>query len=160
MDNYLEKICINLGLKLVFTNNKVTVLSAEAKDGMTIIRAHKLLKSCPPETAQAVIDYFTNAKKRETSEEIIRDYLISQGLSDNLKIKPGDISIVKEMEKNLPVETKESDGSMSLLGEYNISSMTIKNFWGDKLTQSKDHLLSPDSDDVLELDIVVKQEED
>jgi hypothetical protein len=59
MGDYLYRTCVNLGIKLIFTNNKILVLSAEKKNSITIIRAHKVFKNCPPNVSEAVVNYYT-----------------------------------------------------------------------------------------------------
>lgn len=154
MDNYLEKTCRNLGIKLIYTSNKITVLSAEKKDNFTVIRAHKLFKNCPFSVAEAIISYYTNETYKEKSKKVLIDYVSPHFPEVAFKIKPLEHSLKTDATQSTPFPI-ESGSNLDLLTEFTISSMTIKNLWGDEQNQS-DNLLSPSSSDILDLNIIVK----
>jgi hypothetical protein len=154
MKDYLEKTCENLGIKLIFTNNKVVVLSAEIKNNQPIIRAHKVFKGCPYEVALALISYYSSENHIAKNEQILREYLVNNLISDTFKIRPVDMSFKKGIEKGIPSESTNIDNNPSLV-EFCVSSMVVKDFWGKKLQNASDNSINPSCNDILELDIVV-----
>ena len=154
MDNYLYKICMNLGIKLILTNNKIQVLSGERKNNLTIIRAHKVFKNCPPNVAEAIVNYYSKGSNKEKNSQIIRDYLAPFFPNGLFKIKNLENSLIETTIRDVP-EDLDTNTSYSLLTEFDISSITVSNFWGNE--ESKlDNSLSPSSNDILDLDIIIK----
>lgn len=75
MSEYLEKKCMNLGLRLVYTYNKSTVLSAEINKEKPLLIADMLFKNCPDSVSQAIIGFFTDIKQKSSHEKVIRSFV-------------------------------------------------------------------------------------
>lgn len=154
MDNFLEKTCVNLGIKLVYTNNRITALSAEVKNGLPILRVHKLFKTCPPAVAQAVINYYKDLGRREDHEKVITDYLRKVSPENQFKLKPSDTMFINGLIENMPSNSSNEEADSSLV-EFSISSLTITDFWGNE-THQRHNSLTPSSNDILDVKITVK----
>lgn len=144
---------MNLGIKLVLTNNKIQVLSAERKNNLTIIRAHKVFKNCPSNVAEAIVNYYSKGSSKEKSSQIIRDYLAPFFPNGLFKIKNLENSLIETTIQDVP-EDLDINTSYSLLTEFDISSIKVSNFWG-KEESNVDNSLRPSSNDILDLDIIV-----
>lgn len=75
MSEYLEKKCENLGIRLVYTYNKTTVLSAEIHKEKPLLIADMLFKNCPDLVSQAIIGFFTDTKNKSSHEKIIKNFV-------------------------------------------------------------------------------------
>jgi hypothetical protein len=75
VSEYLERKCENLGIRLVYTYNKSTVLSAEINKGKPLLIADMLFKNCPDSISQAIIDFFTDIKHKSSHERIIKNFV-------------------------------------------------------------------------------------
>lgn len=154
MNDYLEKTCVNLGIKLLYTNNKITVLSADTKNDLPTIRAHKVFRGCPYEVALAIISYYSTEKNTAENEQLLKNYLQNKLSSCTFKIKPVDTSFRKSIEKSIPFKNTSSNSNTSLI-EFTISSMIVKDFQGNELQNASINSLKPSSNDILDLDIIV-----
>jgi hypothetical protein len=128
MSEYLEKKCENLGIRLVYTYNKSTVLSAEINKEKPLLIADMLFKNCSDSISQAIIGFFTDIKRKSSYEKIIKDFVedyfkpYSPG-----KIKHMDLSyLVKPIQSSYNnYKTKlEDDDSENDLED---TSYTVKN---------------------------------
>jgi hypothetical protein len=155
MDDYLEKTCVNLGIKLVYTSNKITVLSAEVKNGIPTFRVNKVFKKCPSVVAQAIVEYYTNPENKAKSEAVIVDYLNRRLISKEYKIKPFSLSLKDEIIRNLPHEYSTNINDPNLV-EFDITNMTVKDFWGKEENKKPGSSFMPLGNDLLELDIVIE----
>lgn len=153
MNDYLGKMCLHLGIKLIYTNNKVLVLSAQIKDNIPIIRAHKLFKSCPQSIAQSVIGYFTESEGRNIHEQVLEKYLKENYTSSSFRLKPLNLDFKKKVVENIPIEVDPKDDSTLI--ELDITAMTVKDFWGNEKKHDFNSPLVPDTDEVLELNIII-----
>lgn len=155
MEDYLEQLCINLGIKLVYTTNKITILSGEIKNNIPTIRVHRLLKNCPQDVAQAIVSFYTDLSNSDGFMKIIEDYSKEKFPSVNFKIRPSSeafrVLTVEKMPSNFSYNNEDSS-----LGEYSISYIQITNFQGRRTTVKAGDALSPLEDDLLELDVVVE----
>jgi hypothetical protein len=75
MSEYLEKKCMSLGIRLVYTYNKSTVLSAEINKEKPLLIADMMFKNCPDSVSQAIIGFFTDISRKSFHEKIIRDFV-------------------------------------------------------------------------------------
>jgi hypothetical protein len=154
MEDNLLKLCSDLGIKLIYTSNKVTVLSCSYKNHIPIIRAHKIFKNCTSSLAVAIIGYYTDSKTEEENLKVIEDYIKKNFLGKPFRIEPFDDTFKSICLKNIPV--KESNkNDLEKIAEYKISSMVQTDFYGNKLTIQPEQTLKPSGDDILELDIIV-----
>lgn len=154
MEDYLTRLSANLGIKLIYTSNKVTVLSCSYKDDIPIIRAHKIFKNCTNDLAIAIIGYYTDSSFEKENLKVIQEYVKKNFSSELFKIEPFDETFKSMCIKNIPVkEIPEND--LEKIAEYKISSMVQTNFYGNKLIIKPEETLKVSSDDVLELDITV-----
>lgn len=153
MDNYLKKICIGLGIDMIYTNNKVIVLSADVKNGVPILRAHKVFKGCSYKVAQAVVGYYTEVERRIVHKVVIEEYLKKYYKGNEFKLKK--FNLKEYITSNMLVEDKHDVNDTSL-EEFEVFYMTIKNFLGDEKKQEISSELSTTDNNLLELNIIVK----
>lgn len=154
MDDYLRKMCTTLGVKLIYTNNKFLVLTAEIKDNVPVIRAHKIFKHCPQSVAQSVINYFTDSEGRSIHEKVIEEYLKQNFSSDTFSIEPLNLDFKNKVAENMPFEIDVNDDSM--FKELDIADMIVKDVWGNEKKHDSNSPLVPDSNEILELDVIIK----
>lgn len=156
MKNYLEKLCINLGIKLIYVNNKVLLLSCDIKNSMPIIRVHKIFKSCTEEVAVAILGYYTDSAREQEYEKIIRLYIEGNYIVDSYKIKTP-----KELFKSFIIDMMPLKDNIKAksdyLVEFQISSMILIDESGLEKEVKPNDSLRPLEDDILEMDIVVSQ---
>lgn len=182
MNDYLEKTCVNLGIKLVFTYNKVTALSAEIRNGTPLLIADMIFKNCPNSVAQSVMSFYTDKNSKNYHEKVIKDYLSEQFKSSSTNIKHLDLSFLTKsneimnmdmdmgMDYNINIDMDNSDTNNvdindidinnidindPALIELNISSINSKDFRGYTKQYKSNTTLKPLRDDELELNIVV-----
>ncbi|MDF2951937.1 MAG: hypothetical protein K0S18_1520 [Anaerocolumna sp.] len=154
MYDNLKKLCNNLGIKLIYTSNKVIVLSAHVKNGIPYIRANKIFRYCSKAIAQNVIDYFITLEGKEIKEKVIETFIIKKLKQDKIKIKASDNSFKMAVDHNLPKSINKNQ--TKVLTEFTIENIIVKDFSGNEKTNSKDSILTPKDDDLLELDILIK----
>lgn len=155
MKGYLEDLCFNLGIELVYMNNKNIFLSAGVKNNTPIIRVHQSFKQCPLKVANAILGYYTKDKDREENLNIINQYLKDILLIKNFKIKESSGLFKKAAIESMPSEIYE-DEKGSFLKEYNISSIDARDFYGNRIKINRDKYINPSENDVLELNITVE----
>lgn len=153
MDNYLKTICTNLGIMLIYNSNKIKVLSAEIKNNIPLIRAHKIFRSCPYTVAKAAINYYIDTENRKKYEKILLEYLNKQINSNLFKIIPLDLDFKSKIVQTLPV-IDTIDNNTSLI-EFDIVCMSVKDFWGNEKKYDYNEKITPKNDDFLELNIVI-----
>lgn len=154
MEDYLTRLSVNLGIKLIYTSNKVTVLSCSHKDDIPIIRAHKIFKNCTNDLAIAIIGYYTDSSFEKENLKVIQEYVKENFSGELFKIEPFDEAFKSMCIKNIPVkETHENN--LEKIAEYKVSSMVQTDFYGNKLTIQPEGTLKLSNDDILELDITV-----
>lgn len=180
MNEYLEKTCVNLGIKLVFTYNKVTALSAEIRNGTPLLIADMIFKNCPNSVAQSVMSFYTDKKGKNYHEKVIKDYLSEQLKSNSTNIKYLDLSFLTKPNENMNVDMgmdyninidmdnintntvdindidiDNIDINDPAFIELDISSINSKDFRGNTKQYVSNTILKPLKDDELELNIVV-----
>ena len=154
MENYLEKLCISLGIKLIYANNKVMFLSSDVKDNVPIIRAHKVFKSCTEDVAVAILRYYTSNNNNEEYEIIIRGYIEKVLPEVSYKIKPPIKGFKGSITDGIPSKTHPENRE---LVEYEVSSISIIEPTGNEKMMNPDDAIPLSEDQVLEMDIVVSQ---
>jgi RNase H-fold protein (predicted Holliday junction resolvase) len=152
--DYLRKLCVGLGIKLIYTSNKILMLSSQVKNGIPYIRAHKIFKTCPKSIAQVVVDYFVTLEGREKKEAILRAFIKNKLKRDKFTIKVNDKRFRTVVEQSMPKNMKNQDNNV--LTEFTIDTIAVKDFWGNDMNYSKDKKLTPKNDDLMELDIIIK----
>lgn len=154
MKDYLKEFCTKFKIKLVYTNNKLTILSSTAQDGIPTLRVHNIFKNCPENIAKAIIDYYTNFQDNNISFTEIDAYAKENYSDEQYKIKPPE-DIFKQSLTNviLPLPPDNHDESNRV--EYNIISIIQKDFLGNVTTLKADEIIVPSSENVLELNIVI-----
>ena len=154
MEDYLEKVCISLGIKLSYTTNKVKLISCGINNSLPILRVHKMFKGCTENVAQAIIGYYTGSKPEDVCLRIIDEYLNGKISSKEYKIQPPNEDFTSNFIKNMPVEYSDEIDN-ELITEFKISSIEKTDFYGNKTKIDKDGTITPPMDDVIELNIVV-----
>lgn len=154
MDNYLQKICLSLGIQLVYTKNKYVILSADIKNAVLTLRANNLFKNCPITVAKAIVSLYLYKNNREENEKIIRDYVDKLYPSNHFKIKGLDKDIGEEVKESIYRDKNFNQEDFSLV-ELEISSLIIKDFNGNEKKVSAHSEIETKNKDFLELDIVI-----
>lgn len=154
MVNVLKNICENLNIKLVYTNNKFSILSCSVYDGIPLIRVHSLFKGCSEDIAKAIINYYTNAENTEVNLNIIKDYADEKFNIKSYKIMPPNSEFYDTVIKTLSPQKNEESEKTNMI-EYIISSMVKKNFCGEELEIKQNDSIKIDEDDFIEINIVI-----
>lgn len=123
MRNYIKALCAKSNIKVIFTSNKITVLSSGIKNGNPTLRVHKVFINCTKKVAEAIIGYYTDLDNRI-------DYLhdIEKYLEDNFKSKYK----IKSPDKIL----KQVVGSLKSEGLYKQSQRNFKELKIKKMIKS------------------------
>lgn len=154
LTDILKTLCKNLNIELLYTNNKITVLSCNYNDNHSSIRAHKIFKKCDEATAYAIINYYAKTEKREENLRIIKDYADKNFSSEVYKIALPDNEFCSRILKSTePLSLKQNKNTQ--LVELTISSITKKEFSGDLCTTNANESLKVKNGDILEVDITV-----
>lgn len=178
MNDYLREFCEAKNMGLMYRDSNTTVLSYEIDNDMIIIKASKIFEYCPREVAEAVVNYYAGSGYEQENMSVIKNYLSENLISTEYNIKPPDKALMALTENNnvpaIEVEDEpqinymeeayveksaeqyvQDEDNEKPLTEIDISSMTIKNFWGKSLDIKPDKAFTASDDDVVELDIVV-----
>jgi hypothetical protein len=154
MKDYIKELCINKKIKPVYTENKFTILSNGAQNGIPVLRIHKMFKNCSRKTAQAVVNYYLDTENRENYVKQIQTHSkkflgVSKYYIAPLNDKFTDSFICNHMlgEENIDPE--------SVLMEQSITSMAQKDSDGNHSTKLKDGIIKVQDGSIMELDIVV-----
>lgn len=150
MKDYLKLLCSSLNIKLIYTDNKYTVLSNGINDNIPVIRAHKVFKHCDESIAIAIIEYYMSHDTNNL--HLIEEYLKQKGIL-KYKIKsPIDSSYITEnnafANKLEPLKNKSEI-------EASIFNITLTDFKGNVSQIKPNEGIRPLNDDFYELDIIV-----
>jgi len=154
MVNYLKELCKDLGVNLIFTNNKLTILSSTVHDNIPVLRVHKIFKKCPEKLAKSIVGYYSDFKHSNKHLITIENYINNKFPEMEYTIKPPDRSYKDLLSKT--VNLSDSNTIKSPLVELDITFISQKDFWGNITDIDPDEGISPTEEDFLELDIVVK----
>lgn len=143
--DYLKNECEKFGINLVYSNNKVLILSSSIANDVPTIRANEIFKNCSEEAAYSIIDYYTNLKRNSNSINIINDFVKLNYAHSRYKIKSPNQDFLNYFRNY----------STTLI-EYEISGITQNHFYGNPENISPDSSIKTLDDDIIELDIVVK----
>lgn len=143
--DYLKNECEKLGIKLIYSSNKVLILSGSVIDNEPTIKAHEVFKKCSEEVADSIIDYYINLKHNNNSINIIKDFVKLNYTPAKYKIKPPDKTLLSYFK----------DYTTTLV-EYEISEIIKSNFYGNTENIKPSSSFKASDDDVVELDIIVK----
>lgn len=141
MEDYLKTLCTALGINLVYTRNKHTILSSSLVRGVPTLRVNVFLEHCGSSVASSIISYYTEESDLEAYFTEITAYLINLYPNFKFRIKAPDIYFRAALKS-----TKADD-----LPEVEIQSMIIKGFSNN----NADNALILQDDDILELDIFI-----
>ena len=152
MKNYIKTLCARLNIKVIFTSNKITVLSSSIKNGNPTLRVHKIFINCTKKVAESVIGYYTDLDSRI-------DYLldIEEYLEDNFKsiykIKTPD-KIFKQAVGSIKSKglSKQSQRSFK---ELKIKKMIQSDLLGNTNEIASCEPIEISSSNVIRLDIIV-----
>lgn len=145
MSSYLKKYCSILGIKLVYTNNKYTVLSSGYNKDIPCIRVHNYFKECPEEIAKAIIGYYNEFYNNEQYLNIVKEYTEEKLGNNEYIIKPP-----SEKYKRLITKNKKS-----IYKELNIKKIYKKDQKGNVVKIKTNESINKNQDNYLELDIIV-----
>ncbi|WP_352420395.1 hypothetical protein [Proteiniborus sp.] len=150
MKDYLKFLCSSLNIKLVYTNNKYTVLSNGTKDNIPVIRVHKMFKYCDESIAKAIIEYYVS--RNAEFLHLIEEYLKQKGISKYKITKPVKFSYPTEND-SLTENIGKSRTKSEI--EASIFNITLTDFKGNVSQIKPNEAISPLNDDFYELDIIV-----
>jgi hypothetical protein len=91
MEDNLKLLCDQYRIKLIYTDNKITVLTTNCNQNKPTIRINKLFENCPENIAYAVIKYcISYFPKDQDSYNLIAKYTIDRFRPSRFVIKPPD----------------------------------------------------------------------
>lgn len=154
LDDILKKLCKNLKIKLVYTNNKVSILSCSTSNNHPVIRAHKMFKECKEEIANAVVEYYTKTQNKEENLKIIKDYANIKFISHKYKIIPPGDEFYNSVKKITTTDVHDENNKSALV-ELDISSMTKKNLCEKAYEVNLGETIKTSENDILEVNIIV-----
>jgi len=142
-------------VQVVYMNNKYRVLSCGVKNGVAVVRVHKMFKGGSKRIIDAIIGYYTDLQKNEEYIEAIKDYLNRYYENKDYEIKGPNEKFKRALINNIkPLNGKSSSNEEYI--EYEIHSIKATDMSGESKIIDKGDIIQPNSDDVMELDIVVK----
>lgn len=150
MKDYLKFLCSSLDIKLIYTDNKYTVLSNGIKDNLPVIRVHRMFKHCDESIAKAIIEYYVS--RNTENLHIIEEYLKQKGVSKYKITKPVKFSYLTEND-SLTENIYKSRATSEI--EAKIFNITLTDFKGNVSQIKPNEAISPLNDDFYELDIIV-----
>lgn len=156
----LKTFCKNMGLKLVYTDNKYTVLSTGRHKNIPTLRVHRLFKNSPKRVIRAIISYYTNLQNPNQYLDIIKQYLNKHHDSKKFKIKSQSDFFRNYMKNRIIESTGGKNQQQEHLVEMPINSLIKKDFGGKASKIDPEDSLKASSDNVLELEIVVEDPAD
>ena len=154
MTDYLEKLCVSLGIKLVYMTNKVTIITSGIKNGIPMLRVHREFKSCPEDVATAIIGYYTGSRDKDMCLKVIDAYIEERFSQKQYKLQIPNEELRGALVKNMPAQDPD-EVKEDLMAEFKIYSIEQTDFYGYKTKVDSKGTIKPPMDDVLELNIVV-----
>lgn len=155
MADYLKELCQTININVIYTNNKLTVLSQAISNNMPCIRAHKLFKGCTDEVAKAIVNYYSGMDVKDESLKIIENYVLKNFESDKFRIAPP-IEEFKKIFTNRIMSTKSTGRSDDPnLAEFEIAYIKKVDFWGESTDITHNGSFSAKGSEMIELDIEV-----
>lgn len=162
MPGYVKKFCDYYGIRLVYTKNKYTVLSAGVNKGIPVLRAHSLFRNCPPEIAKAIECFCLQGY----IPEVLENYIKTHHNTEEYKVIPPGaqfISILKGSDKESPPVPSDQNALEQFISmlkesdkELKVSKIIKKCFSGPSIHIKPDDSILVEGDKVLELDITVE----
>ncbi len=150
MKDYLKLLCSSFNIKLIYTDNKYTVLSNGIKDNIPVIRANKVFKHCNESIAIAIIEYYMSHDTNNL--HFLEEYLKQKNIL-KYKIKsPIDSSYITE---NNAIAKKLDPSKNKSEIEASIFNITLTDFKGNVSQINPNEVIRPVKDDVYELNIIV-----
>jgi len=154
LNDYLKELCADLNIALVYTNNKLTILSCGVNNNKPIIRVHKMFKDTNKKIAKAIINYYTDYEQNDKHLKIIKNYIDKKYPSMKCKIKEPTEAFIEYLRRNVNQLKMDANYNLST-GELYISQITKKDFWGNRSSVKPKESISVADDEVLELEILV-----
>lgn len=184
MKDYLLKLCIDMNIKLIYTEGDYTGLSVGIKNDRPFIKVNSLFKECPEEIAKAIIEYYTGCQYEYKNFQVLKDYIEDNVITAEYIISPPDETFKSIFIKHTELEAaskekitnkkaskgktakrkKSTKGTFqdkipkddkSSLVELNNSSVSKKGFCDNTPNIKPDESIKVPNDDVVELDVVV-----
>lgn len=152
--DYLKEICLKSGIEIQYVSNKITILSFGIQNNNPCIRVHKIFRDCPRDVADAIAAYSSDLCSDTDCIKKIGGYAEKYFSPDGYKMRIPDqdfLNLVK-MNRGKNSSNKNEKG----LVEAGISSIIRKGFYGGSSIVNPEDSLVASTDDVMELDIVIK----
>lgn len=151
MKDYLKELCLPFNIKLVYTNNKYTILSSGLnKSGNPIIRVHKKLKDCPKVIDDVILGYYIDFKNEDKYLKTIKNYVELQ-----LKLTDYIIKGSNKEYRNYWLLKEEKPKFSKEPVELDIKSITKKGFTSNAAELNQNNIIKVSKDALVELDITV-----
>lgn len=90
MKDYLNELCANLNIQLIYTDEGYTALSAVIKGKKASIIANKFFDGCPEKVARAIIGYYTGSGNEDSHFRVIEGYILDNIVTVEYAIEPSD----------------------------------------------------------------------
>lgn len=103
MKDYLNKLCDNLNIKLVYSDDEYIALSAGINSSLPFIRANSIFVGCPEAVAKAIMGYYTEPQHEIDFLKVITDYLDDNVVTVEYSIQPPDETfkdVLRHIDKN------------------------------------------------------------
>lgn len=160
MSDYLEKLCSQSHINLIYTDNDYTILSSGIKNNAPVLRVNNMFRVCPERIAQSIMGYYTRNDKSCLLE--IEEYIDSDMFFLGYEIDPPDEMFLKSTYtskgRKQSRQAIQEDSTTGLV-EVDILSMTKKDFYGNSVKVNPGKALKASTESVAEFDIIIKDSE-
>jgi len=90
LPDVLRELCEDRGIRLIYTNNKTTVLSATTPQDIPHLRAHRLFRECPRAVAEAILGYYVGGDTGEQALAEITRHVAGHRAKSEWRVEPPD----------------------------------------------------------------------
>lgn len=172
MKDILKELCSKYQIELIYTENKVTILSTGFGNNTPAIRAHSLFKGCPEKIARAIIQYYVNFQNPGDVVEKIDEYVKAHFKSSYYIVKPAEekykmlltkrIQPIKVQDNDTPSLKSQDDEAPPMMEkdakkEMDILTIYRKDFWGNVTCMKPNDVIKSNANEIYELDITVNK---
>jgi hypothetical protein len=155
MRDYLKELCDNVNINLIYTSNKLIVLSPIINNNVPSIRAHKLFKNCTDEVAKAIISYYSGIDSKGEAFRIIESYVQKNFDSSKFKITSSNDEFKSYFSKAVMSAEPVIKNDDPYLMELEINKIRKVDFWGESMGIASNGSISTSGSEMIELDIEV-----
>jgi hypothetical protein len=157
MRDYLKELCETLNINLIYTSNKLVVLSPIINNNVPSIRAHKMFKNCADEVARAIVSYCSGKDIKGENYKIVEDYASKNFKSEKFRIVAPNEEYKGYFSKTIMSTNFNKKSDDPSLVEIEIAQIKKVDFWGKSTDITRKGTFSIEESEMIELDIEVNE---